>query len=56
MNLGEAMQVTRQNVFYTQDDFVKKLDVALSTVNHWKLNKARPNMRVMKSIRTFCEE
>ena len=48
MNLGEAIRVTRQRAFYTQDDFAKKLNVALSTVNRWELNKAKPNMKAMK--------
>ncbi len=56
MNLGEAIRVTRQKAFYTQDDFAKKLNVALSTVNCWKLNKAKPDMKAMKSIKSFCEE
>lgn len=56
MNLGEAIRVTRQKAFYTQDDFAKKLNVALSTVNRWELNKAKPNMKAMKSIKSFCEE
>lgn len=56
MNLGEAIRVTRQKAFYTQDDFAKKLNVALSTVNRWELNKAKPNIKAMKSIKSFCEE
>ena len=56
MNLGEAIRVTRQKAFYTQDDLAKKLNVALSTVNRWELNKAKPNMKAMKSIKSFCEE
>ena len=56
MNLGEAIRVTRQKAFYTQDDFAKKLNVALSTVNRWELNKAKPNMKAMKSIKSFYEE
>ncbi len=56
MTLGEAIRVTRQKAFYTQEDFAKYLNVALSTVNRWELNKAKPNMKAMKKIKAFCEE
>lgn len=56
MDLGEAIRITRQKVFYTQEDFAQKLNVALSTVNRWELNKAKPNMKAMKAIKSFCEE
>ena len=44
MSLGEAIRMSRQKAFYTQEDFARKLNVALSTVNRWELNKAKPNM------------
>lgn len=56
MTLGEAIRVTRQKAFYTQEDFAKLLDVALSTVNRWELNKAKPNVKAMKKIKAFCED
>lgn len=56
MNLGESIRMARQKAFYTQEDFSKKLNVALSTVNRWELNKARPNVKAMKEIKAFCEE
>lgn len=56
MSLGEAIRMSRQKAFYTQEDFAQKLDVALSTVNRWELNKAKPNIKAMKSIKTFCDE
>ena len=56
MDLGEAIRITRQKAFYTQEEFAQKLNVALSTVNRWELNKAKPNMKAMKAIKDFCEE
>lgn len=56
MDLGEAIRITRQKAFCTQEDFSKKLNVALSTVNRWELNKAKPNIKAMKAIKAFCEE
>lgn len=56
MGLGEAIRITRQKAFYTQEEFAQKLNVALSTVNRWELNKARPNMKAMRAIKSFCDE
>lgn len=56
MNLGETIRMTRQKAFYTQEEFAKRLSVALSTVNRWELNKAKPNVKAMKEIKAFCEE
>ena len=56
MSLGEAIRITRQKAFYTQEEFAQKLNVALSTVNRWDLNKARPNMKAMRAIKSFCDE
>ena len=56
MDLGKAIRITRQKAFYTQEDFAQKLNVALSTVNRWELSKAKPNMKAMKAIKSFCEE
>ncbi len=56
MSLGEAIRISRQKALYTQDDFAQEINVALSTVNRWELNKAKPNMKAMKAIRAFCDE
>ena len=56
MNLGEAIRLTRQKSLCTQEDFAKHIDVALSTINRWELNKAKPNMKAMKAIKAFCDE
>lgn len=56
MSLGEAIRMSRQKAFYTQEDFARKLNVALSTVNRWELNKAKPNMKAMKAIKSFVKK
>lgn len=56
MSLGEAIRITRQKAFYTQEGFARKINVALSTVNRWELGKARPNVKAMKAIKLFCED
>ena len=56
MSLGESIRIARQKAFYNQEDFAKKLKVALSTVNRWEQNKVRPNVKAMKAIKEFCDE
>ena len=56
MSLGKTIRISRQKALYTQEDFAHKLNVALSTVNRWELNKAKPNVKAMKAIKAFCEE
>ncbi len=56
VSLGDTIRIMRQKAFYTQEGFAKKLNVAPSTVNRWELDKVRPNMKAMKSIKAFCEE
>lgn len=56
MSLGDAIRMSRQKALYTQEDFAQQLNVTLSTVNRWELNKAKPNMKAMKAIKAFCEE
>ncbi|WP_418565835.1 helix-turn-helix domain-containing protein [Peptacetobacter sp.] len=56
MKLGDAIRITRQKAFYTQKKFSEELHVTVSTINRWELNKAKPNVKAMKSIKTFCEE
>lgn len=56
MNLGNAIKISRQKALFTQQDFAQKLNVALSTVNRWELNKARPNVKAMKKLKDFCDE
>lgn len=55
MSLGEAIRITRQKAYCTQEDFAKLLNVSLSTVNRWELDKAIPNMKGIKAIKSFCE-
>lgn len=42
--------------FFNQEDFANKLNVALSTINRWELDKVRPNEKAMKAIKEFCDK
>ena len=54
MNFPEEIKKIRQRSFLTQQDFAKKIGVAFSTVNRWESGRAKPNLKAMKSINTFC--
>lgn len=56
MDLGKAIKEIRQKALYTQEDFAKELNVALSTVNRWELNKAVPNIKAMRNLKIFCQK
>lgn len=52
MNLGEAIRITRQRAFYTQENFAQKLLYQRLIVG--SLTKAAPNIKAMKAIKSFC--
>lgn len=54
MNFPEEIKKIRQRSFLTQQDFAKKIGVAFSSVNRWETGRAKPNLKAMKSINTFC--
>ncbi len=54
MNFPEEIKKIRQRSFLTQQDFAKKIGVAFSTVNRWESGRAKPNLKAMKNINTFC--
>ena len=56
MSLGETIRITRQKSFYTQEEFARKLNDPLSMVKRWELNKAKPSVKAMRAIKSFCEE
>lgn len=56
MSFPEEIKRIRQRSFLTQQDFADKIGVSFSTVNRWESGRAKPNLRAMKSINTFCFE
>ena len=56
MSFPKEIKRIRQRSFLTQQDFAKKIGVAFSTVNRWESGRAKPNLKAMKSINTFCLE
>lgn len=56
MSFPEMIKRIRQRSFLTQQNFADKIGVAFSTVNRWESGRAKPNLRAMKSIYSFCIE
>lgn len=56
MDFPKEIKRIRQRSFLTQQEFAKIIGVAFSTVNRWKSGSAKPNLKAMKSINTFCLE
>ena len=54
MSFPEEIKKIRQRSFLTQQEFAKKIGEAFSTVNRWESGRAKPNLKAMKSINTFC--
>lgn len=56
MRLSEALKITRQKAFLSQESFADELNVSVSTINRWETGKARPNLTALKNIKIFCEK
>ena len=54
MGLPKEIKRIRQRSFLTQQEFANVIGVAFSTVNRWESGRAKPNLKAMKSINTFC--
>ena len=55
MGFAEDIRRIRRKAFMTQEDFAKAIGVSYSTVNRWETGKARPNLKAMKLIDTYCK-
>ena len=56
MSLEEAIKNTRMKCLLSQEDFAKKLNVSVGSINRWENGKTKPNLIAMKAIKAFCEE
>ena len=56
MQLSEALKMTRQKAFLSQETFANELKVSVSTINRWETGKAKPNLTALKNIKIFCEK
>lgn len=56
MSLSEALRVTRQKAFMSQEAFADEIHVSVATINRWENGRSKPNLSAMKSIKSFCEK
>lgn len=54
MQLSEAIKVTRQKAFLSQEEFARELNVSVSTINRWETGKVKPNLTALKNLKLFC--
>ena len=55
MSLSEAVKMTRQKAFMTQEAFAKEMNVSVITINRWETGRCKPNLTAMKKLKTFCD-
>jgi DNA-binding transcriptional regulator YiaG len=55
MLFSEAIRMTRQKAFLSQEEFANELNVSVSTINRWENDKAKPNLSALKGIKEFCD-
>lgn len=56
MSLPEAIKLTRQTLFMSQEVFANEIHVSVATINRWENGRSKPNLVAMKSIKEFCEK
>ena len=56
MSFPEEIKKLKERTLLTQNEFAKIVGVAFSTVNRWEAEKARPKIKVMRNIKTYCEK
>ena len=54
MELARAIKEIRVKSLMNQTEFAGELGVAFSTLNRWENGKARPNLKAMKALKSFC--
>ena len=54
MSFSEDIKRIRLKSFLTQKDFAKRIGVSFATINRWETGKARPNLKAMRLIDTYC--
>ncbi len=47
---GKEIKELRKRLGWTQEKMAEKLDVAVSTVNRWEKNRARPSRLALRQL------
>ncbi len=56
MSLSEALKITRQKAFMTQEVFASEIHVTPATINRWENGRSKPNLTAMKNLKEFCSK
>lgn len=56
MSFSEDIKRIRRKAFLSQEDFAKEVGVSFATVNRWETGKAKPALKTMKMIDTYCRK
>lgn len=56
MPLAKATKTIRKKLQLLQENFTKKLNVSVGSINRWENRKTKPNLTAMKAIKSFCKE
>lgn len=56
MSLPSSIKLIRQKSLLKQEEFAKKLNVDITTVNRWEIAKGAPDISAIKKIRAYCEK
>lgn len=54
MPLAKATKTIRKKLQLLQENFTKKLNVSVGSINRWENRKTKPNLTAMKAIKSFC--
>ena len=56
MAFSSEVKKARLTYFLNQTEFAKLIGVSFTTVNRWENDKAQPNLKAMKALKSFCLE
>ncbi len=56
MTFQEGIKQIRMKSFLTQEEFGRAIGVSYATVNRWETGKAKPNLKAMKLIDSYCRQ
>ena len=56
MGFSADIKSVRLSCLMNQVEFGDAIGVSFTTINRWENGKAKPNLKAMKSLKSFCEE
>ena len=56
MSFSEDIKKIRRKNFLNEEEFANQVGVSYTTVNRWETGKAKPNLKTMKLIDSYCKK